>query len=97
MELPDRRDMYNGFADSLSRAVELAVTPLVFAGLGFLLDRWLGLVPLLTMVFFLWALAVTTYMAWSRYDTEMRRHEEQRAARRAGAPADALARGVNDG
>ena len=38
MELHERRDMYNGFGDGLARAFELAVTPVVFGGIGFGLD-----------------------------------------------------------
>ena len=37
MDLSDRRDLYNGFGDALSRAVELVVTPAIFGFLG-----WLG-------------------------------------------------------
>lgn len=75
MELHERRDMYNGFGDGLARAFELAVTPVVFGGIGFGLDRWLGLAPLLTLVLFLFGVAGTSYMAWFRYDAEMRRVE----------------------
>jgi len=49
MDLRDMRDTYNGFGDTLARAFELVGTPLVFGFLGHLLDRWLGLTPLLTI------------------------------------------------
>ena len=75
MELHDRRDLYNGFGDGLARAFELAVTPAIFGGFGYGLDRWLGLAPLLTIVLFLFAVAGTSYMAWFRYDAEMRQVE----------------------
>ena len=75
MELHERRDMYNGFGDGLARAFELALTPALFGGLGYLLDGWLGLAPLLTIVLFLFGVAGTSYMAWFRYDAEMRRIE----------------------
>ena len=52
------RDTYNGFGESLSRAFELAVTPAVFGVAGYALDRWLGILPVLTIIFFV--LAVTT-------------------------------------
>ena len=75
MELHERRDLYNGFSDGLARAFELAVTPVIFGGIGYGLDRWLDLVPLLTLVLFLFGVAGTSYMAWFRYDAEMRRVE----------------------
>jgi F0F1-type ATP synthase assembly protein I len=75
VELHERRDMYNGFGDGLARAFELAVTPALFGGLGYLLDGWLGLAPLLTIVLFLFGVAGTSYMAWFRYDAEMRKLE----------------------
>ena len=75
MELHERRDMYNGFGDGLARAFELAVTPVVFGGIGYGLDHWLGLTPLFTLVLFLFGVAGTSYMAWIRYDAEMRRVE----------------------
>jgi putative F0F1-ATPase subunit (Ca2+/Mg2+ transporter) len=75
VELHERRDMYNGFGDGLARAFELALTPAVFGGLGYLLDGELGLAPLLTIVLFLFGVAGTSYMAWFRYDAEMRQLE----------------------
>jgi F0F1-type ATP synthase assembly protein I len=76
VELHSRnRDLYNGFGDGLARAFELALTPALFGGLGWLLDHWLGLAPLLTIVLFLFGVAGTSYMAWFRYEAEMRRVE----------------------
>jgi F0F1-type ATP synthase assembly protein I len=75
VELHERRDMYNGFGDGLARAFELALTPALFGGLGYLLDGWLGLAPLLTIVLFLFGVVGTSYMAWFRYDAEMRQLE----------------------
>lgn len=75
-QLAERRAVYNGFGDGLARAFELAVTPALFGGLGWLLDRALGLTPLLTIVLFLFGVVGTSYMAWFRYEEEMRRHEQ---------------------
>ena len=75
MELHERRDMYNGFGDGLARAFELAVTPVVIGAIGYGLDHWLGLTPLFTLVLFLFGVAGTSYMAWFRYEAEMRRVE----------------------
>jgi hypothetical protein len=75
VELHERREVYNGFGDGLARAFELALTPALFGGLGWLLDGWLGLAPLLTIVLFLFGVAGTSSMAWFRYEAEMRRVE----------------------
>ena len=40
--------LYGGFADALALAFELALTPMVFALLGWWLDGWLGTRPLFT-------------------------------------------------
>ena len=45
----DRRDLYNGFGNGLTRAFELAVMPVVFAIPGWFLDRWLGTGPFLAI------------------------------------------------
>jgi len=75
-QLAERRAVYNGFGDGLARAFELALTPAIFGGIGFLLDRWLGLAPLLTILLFLFGVVGTSYMAWVRYDAEMREQEQ---------------------
>jgi hypothetical protein len=86
VELHERREVYNGFGDGLARAFELALTPALFGGLGHLLDVELGLRPLLTIVLFLFGVAGTSYMAWFRYEAEMRRVEADKpwARRRVG-------------
>ncbi|HUF32850.1 MAG TPA: AtpZ/AtpI family protein [Acidimicrobiales bacterium] len=70
--------MSRGFGDGLSRGFELTITPMLVGVIGFLLDRWLGLVPVLTIVFSLWGLGVSMYMTWFRYDQEMKVHEARR-------------------
>jgi len=75
MDLRDKRDIYNGFGDTLARAFELAGTPLVFGFIGHLLDRWLGLTPVLTIG--LGALAVVGgfLQMYYGYRASMRRQE----------------------
>lgn len=41
--------MWRGFGDGLSQAVEMALVPPLFALGGLALDKWLGLVPVLTV------------------------------------------------
>jgi hypothetical protein len=78
VERSDRRQIYNGFSEALARAFELALTPAVFAGFGYLLDRWLDLVPVLTIVFFAVGVVGVFVKLWLGYDAEMRAQEAQR-------------------
>ena len=82
MELRERRETYQGFGDSLARAVELVVTPMLVAGLGYLLDLWLGLVPVLSIVFGVWAFAVTWWRQYYDYNARMKAEEERLLGRR---------------
>ena len=69
------RDTYNGFGESMSRAFELAVTPAVFGVAGYALDRWLGILPTLTIVFFLLAVVGLFVRMYCGYEQRMREHE----------------------
>ena len=68
--------MYRGFGDSLSRSFELALTPPIIAAFGYLLDRLLGIVPVLTIVFFLTAMIGLIATMWYGYDARMKVHEQ---------------------
>ena len=76
-DLRARRETHNGFGDALARAFELVVTPLVFAGLGWLLDGWLGIRPVLTVVLAAFAVAGVVVSMYYGYELEMRRHEQE--------------------
>jgi F0F1-type ATP synthase assembly protein I len=82
----ERREMSKGFGDGLTRAFELTLTPMIVGGVGFALDRWLGLTPVLTIVFAFWGLIATTYLAWVRYDHDMTVEEGIRAESRTAHP-----------
>ena len=49
MELRDRQATWNGFGEAFSLAVEIVVTPLLFALLGWWLDSLLGTGPVLAI------------------------------------------------
>ena len=66
--------------DSLGRGMDLALTMLVFLGLGALIDRWLGLFPVFTITLVLFAAFVRMKFV---YDATMERHEATRLAGRA--------------
>ena len=81
-DLSAKRELNKGFGDALSVAVELAVTPAIFAFLGHLLDGWLGTSPLFLLGFFLFTF---TYVAWrelTRYRLRMEEQEQQLLGRR---------------
>ncbi len=71
------RHLHKGFGDSLALAFELAVTPAVFAALGWLIDRRLGTGPLFGVLLFV---VVFGYLVWKqflRYDAEMKAHHDK--------------------
>ena len=68
-------ELYNGAGEGMSRAFELALTPAIIGGFGYLLDRWLGLVPVLTIVFFLVAMAGLMARMYYSYDARMKEHD----------------------
>ena len=72
-----QRELYQGFGGGQSRAFELAVTPVILGGFGYLLDRWIGIVPVLTIIFFLVAMVGLSARLWYGYDARMRVHEDE--------------------
>lgn len=70
-------ELYNGAGEGLSRAFELALTPAIIGGFGYLLDRWLGLLPVLTIVFFLIAMGGLMARMYYSYDARMKQHESE--------------------
>jgi F0F1-type ATP synthase assembly protein I len=62
--------------DGLSRAFELAVTPALFGALGYALDRWIGVLPVFTIVFVLVALIGMMLRTWYGYVYRMQALEE---------------------
>jgi F0F1-type ATP synthase assembly protein I len=68
-------ELYNGAGEGLSRAFELAVTPAIVGGFGYLLDQWLGILPVFTIVFFLVAVFGVAARMYYGYDAKMKEHE----------------------
>jgi F0F1-type ATP synthase assembly protein I len=86
-ELKARQQLYIGFGNTLTRAFELAVTPLLFGGAGYLLDRWLGILPVLTIIFTLLCLVGLGARMYYGYEADMQAQEANAPwARRHGAP-----------
>jgi F0F1-type ATP synthase assembly protein I len=76
VDLRDRQATYNGFGDALATAVEIVVTPLVFALLGWLIDRAAGTGPVFAIALGLFGAAGLAVRMYYRYRDDMDRHEE---------------------
>src|SRR4051812_20609121 len=75
VDLHQRRDLYNGFGDTLANAFELVFTPVVAGFLGFLLDRFVGTTPVFTVVFGVLALIGVVAKMYYTYLADMEAHE----------------------
>ena len=77
---PDyKRESYNGFGEGLARAFEFAVTPAIFGAIGYFIDGRIGIRPVLTIVFVVFALVGMFVRMWFGYDQEMKGHEAKGA------------------
>jgi F0F1-type ATP synthase assembly protein I len=83
VDLREQRHLYNGFGNALSRGFELVVTPLVFALLGWFLDRWLGTAPLLAVALGAFGFAGVCVRSYLRYTLAMTEHDAELPSRRA--------------
>ena len=66
--------------DTLGRGMDIALTMLVFLGLGWLLDAWLGIFPVFTITLVVFAALGTFVRLKYVYDATMERLEAERAA-----------------
>ena len=90
MDLREKRELYNGFGDTLARAVEFVAAPGLFAYGGHVLDGRLGTGNLLTVALAVFAMAGVFVRAYFAYEVAMREHEAERPwARPAPARRDA--------
>jgi F0F1-type ATP synthase assembly protein I len=83
VDLREQRHLYNGFGNALSRGFELVVTPLVFAVLGWLLDRVLGTSPILAIAFGAFGFAGVCVRSYLQYTAAMAGHAAALPSRRA--------------
>jgi F0F1-type ATP synthase assembly protein I len=87
VDLRDRQEAYNGFGETLARAFEMVLTPIVCGGIGWLLDRWLGTSPVLTVVLFVLAVTSIAIKTYYGYAAEMKAHEDKLLRRHREPPA----------
>lgn len=81
MDLKARQELNNGFGNGLQRAIEFALTPLLFAGVGLMIDRFLGTVPVATIALFFFAAGGMGVKVWYEYDQKMAAQEQELADR----------------
>ena len=79
MDLRERRELMNGFGDGLSVAFEVALTPALFAGIGYGIDRWLGIVPAFTIGLLVFSVVGLFLKMWFTYDHKMKAQEAEGA------------------
>jgi F0F1-type ATP synthase assembly protein I len=76
------RQTWTGIDQSSVMTVELVSAVLLYGGLGWLLDRWLGTDPWLMGAGVLVGFAAGLYLVWIRSGAQQRRQDEARAALR---------------
>lgn len=81
-DLRSRQAINRGFSDALGRGIDLALTPVVFGGLGWLVDRWLGTSPWCTIIFATIGVVGTFVKIKLGYDREMAEFDDTPATRR---------------
>ncbi|MGH9282020.1 MAG: AtpZ/AtpI family protein [Acidimicrobiales bacterium] len=75
MDLREKRALYNGFGDTLTRAVEFVAVPGLFALIGAFIDGRTGTGPLFTVALAVFALAGVFVRAYYAYEVAMQEHE----------------------
>lgn len=61
----------------MASAFEIAITPVLFGGLGYLLDSWLGSAPAFTLLLGLFGITGVFVKMWYVYDQRMGQEEQQ--------------------
>ena len=79
--------MNKGTTDKIGKSIDVALVTLVFLGLGYALDRWLGTKPLFMIGLVVLALIGEFLRFWYDYDARMKVLEAQRAASVRARPA----------
>lgn len=74
--------------DNIGRGMELALVTLVFLGIGYALDRWLGTKPVFMVGLVIFSMVGLFVKMWFGYDAKMKLLEAERAkgARAGGRP-----------
>lgn len=70
-----RRSLYEGYGDTMTRAIEFVATPFLFAALGLYLDRRLGTGTVLTVALVVVGVLGTFLRTWYAYVEAMKAEE----------------------
>ena len=81
-DLRAKQQLNRGYSDGMARGIEIVVTPLIFGGIGWLLDGWLGTGPVLAIVFGIFGVAGHLRQAEAR----LRPRHDRRRGRQALGP-----------
>lgn len=72
--------------DSLGQGLDAVITLVLFFGVGFFVDRWLGTTPWMMVALTLVAAVGLFYKMRAQYFARMDAHDAERAAARAAGP-----------
>jgi len=89
MDVAARRDLNNGFGNTLARSFEFAVTPTLFAAVGYYIDSRVGTTLVFTILLLVLALAGTIIRWYYDYSMQMSVLDEKRVAKRDASPVPA--------
>jgi len=73
----EQRELFNGFGDGLALAFQIALTPAIFAALGYWIDRTLDKTPLFTIGMFAVSVVGLFISQWSQYEYRMKQADSQ--------------------
>ncbi|MSO86194.1 MAG: AtpZ/AtpI family protein [Acidimicrobiia bacterium] len=76
-DLSAKRELNNGFGNSMSTAVELVVSPILMGLLGWWIDRQLGTFPLFALALFLVTLGYIVWKQFAVYAARMDRQQQE--------------------
>lgn len=74
-----------GIDDGIGQGMEMALTIVVFFGLGWLIDSWADTRPIFTIALAVFAMVGQSVRMWLAYDARMRVLEKERRQRASGS------------
>jgi Flp pilus assembly protein TadB len=97
--LGSNRSMSNGLGSNrpgsvdagLGQGMEMALTVVLFLGIGWLVDSWVDTRPIFTLTFVIFAVVGQMVRMWFEYDARMKSLETERLEKARGSRATASA------
>ncbi|MGI8664265.1 MAG: hypothetical protein ACR2LQ_13810 [Acidimicrobiales bacterium] len=77
VDLQGRRELNQGFGDSLARAFELVLTPVLMGAIGWFVDSRIGTKPFVALGLFLFTVVYLFWKLFARYDSAMKAKEAE--------------------